>query len=297
MGSFIAIAQGFKIAAGLAQVVFALWVVIRSPRIRTNVAFALAFGANGVAYAIFNLVRPEFRTPHSFALEGRGVFNWIATLAMVLFAVFFLKMLQHARARLLVVPVSIALVMMVSDVLQTRAYHLDFLGFGGMAIYPATGFALVLFALIFMTESSIQLRSQCALYSAALAINSVDHIGAAVVRSDWQFPGAVVTEFTVMLIILGLWLWNSRVEGLESSRMALTVVFFIVAPFLAGVFVRIALGSYRAVQESGFIGAGRIAATGLLVYGMLARGLFSPRSERIGAPIFATQPVPDKPSS
>lgn len=52
MASFFAIAQGFKITAGLAQVAFALWVVIRSPRTRTNVAFALAFGANGIAYAI-----------------------------------------------------------------------------------------------------------------------------------------------------------------------------------------------------------------------------------------------------
>ena len=68
VASFISIAQGFKIAAGLAQVAFAFWVVIRCPLTRVNTAFAFAFGANGIAYAIFNLVRPGLRTRHSFAL-------------------------------------------------------------------------------------------------------------------------------------------------------------------------------------------------------------------------------------
>lgn len=280
MASFFAIAQGFKITAGLAQVAFALWVVIRSPRTRTNVAFALAFGANGIAYAIFNLVRPRLRTPHSFALEGWGVFNWIAAFAMVLFAVLFVQMLQRSRARLLILPVSIALAMLASDVLVARTYRVDLLAFGGLAIYPATAFALVLFALIFATESSAQIRSQCALFSAALAINSVDHIGASIVRSDWQYPGDVLVQLAVMLVVLGLWLWNSRVPGSENSRMALIVILCMIAPFLAGVLVRIALGSYRAVQESGFIGIGRIAATALLIYGMLARELFSSHGER-----------------
>src|SRR5262249_12582401 len=81
-----------------------------------------------------------------------------------------------------------------------------------------------------------------------------------------------------MLIILGVWVWNSRAWGSESSRMALLVVLCMIAAFLAGVLVRIALGSYRAVQESGFIGAGRIAAVAVLTYGMLRRGLFSPQA-------------------
>jgi hypothetical protein len=83
-----------------------------------------------------------------------------------------------------------------------------------------------------------------------------------------------------MLVILGLWLWNSRAPGSRTSRMALLVILCMIVPFLAGVLVRIALGSYRAVQESGFIGAGRIAATALLIYGTLARGLFVPLDER-----------------
>jgi len=41
---------------------------------------------------------------------------------------------------------------------------------------------------------------------------------------------------------------------------------------------------HPAVQESGFFGLGLIAATALLIYGMLARGLFSAQ----GAPAAVT---------
>jgi len=302
MASFTAIAQGFKIAAGLAQVAFALWVMIRGPRTRMNVAFALAFGANGAAFAIWNLTRPEFRTPHSLTLEGRGVFDWIATLAMVLFAVFFLQMLQHSRTRLLVLPGCIALAMLASDILKARAYRLDLLAFGGMAIYLTTAFALSLLALIFATESSVQVRNRCALFCAALAINYADHIGASIVRPSWgsaahstiqaggmlwDAPADAAVQLGATLIILALWLWNFRRSEAGSSRMALAVVSSMIVSFLAGVLVRIAAGSYRAVQESGFFGLGLIVATALLIYGMLARGLFSPQVERIRAPASA----------
>jgi len=278
MASLIPSAQVFKVAAGLAQVAFALWVVIRRPT-TVNGAFALSFGANGIAYSILNLVRPGLRTPHSFALEGWGLSNWIAALAMLLFGVLFLKMLQQSKSKLLILPVSMALAMLASDTLTARAYHMDLLAFGGLAIYPATAFVLALFALIFATESPVQVRNRRAAFSAALAINSVDHIGASVIRPDRQYPGDVLVQLAGMLIILGVWVWNSRAWGSESSRMALVVVLCIIAAFLAGVLVRIALGSYRAVQESGFIGAGRIAAIAVLTYGMLRRGLFSPQAQ------------------
>ncbi len=295
MASFVAIAQGFKIAAGLAQVAFALWVVIRSPRTRVNTAFAVAFGANGAAFAIWNLARPGLRTPHSLALEGRGVFDWIAALALVLFAVFFLHLLQHSRAKFLILPVSISLVMLASDILKVRAYHLDLLAFGGLAVYLATAFALSLLALIFASQSSVQLRNRCALFCAAFAINYADHIGASIVRPSWgsaaqstiqvggmrwDSPADAAVQLGATLVILALWLWNLRSSEPGSSRMALTVALSMIASFLAGVLVRLAAGSYRAVQESGFFGLGLIAATALLIYGMLARGLFSPQGER-----------------
>src|SRR2546427_2108468 len=78
MPNLLALAQAFKIAAGLAQVALALWVLAAGRRTWMNIAFALSFGANGIAYAVFNLARPGTRTPGSFALEGRGLFNWIA---------------------------------------------------------------------------------------------------------------------------------------------------------------------------------------------------------------------------
>ncbi len=64
--------------------------------------------------------------------------------------------------------------------------------------------------------------------------------------------------------------------------MTLIVVSSTIASFLAGVLVRITVGSYRGVQESGFFGLGLIATTALLVYGMLARGLFPPQGETEG---------------
>lgn len=185
MASFIAIAQGFKMAAGLAQVAFAIWVMIRCPLTRVNTAFALAFAANGAAFAIWNWTRPGLRTPHSLALEGRGVFDWIATLALVLFAVLFLGMLQRSRAVLLILPVCISLAMLASDILKAQAYRLDFLGFGGLAIYVTTAFVLSLLGLIFTSESSVQARNKAALFCAALAINYTDHMGASIVRPSW----------------------------------------------------------------------------------------------------------------
>lgn len=301
MAYFIAIAQAFKIAAGLTQVTFALWIVIGKPQTRTNLAFALAFGANGVAFVIWNLTRPGFRTPHSLAVEGRGVCDWIAVLALLLFAVFFLIRYSR-RATVLILPVCIALAMLASDILKARAYRLDLLGFGGLAIYVTTAFVLSLFGLIFATASSTQVRNQCALFCAALAINYADHIGASIIRPSWgaaanstiqvggmrwDAPADAAAEIGATVIIFALWLWNLRVSESGSSRMALTVVSSLTVSFVAGVTVRIAAGSYRTVQESGFFGLGSIAATALLAYGMLARGLFSQQDEKIGAPASA----------
>ena len=294
MGSFPAVAQGFKIVAGLAQVAFALWVVFSSARTKLNLAFALAFGANGAAFVTWNLTRPGLRTPHSLAVEGRGVLDWIAASAVVLFAIFFLIRYSR-RAKLLILPTCIALAMLASDTLKAQAYRLDLLAFGGLAIYVTTAFVLSLLGLIFATESSAEVRNHCALFSAALAINFADHIGASIVRPTWgaaanstiqvggmrwDAPADAAIEISATLIIFVMWLSNLRVAEARSSRMALSVVSSMTASFVAGVVVRIVAGSYRTVQESGFFGLGLIAATMLLVYGMIAGTLFSPQSER-----------------
>ena len=301
MASFLAIAQAFKIAAGLTQLAFALWIVIRGSLTRVNAAFALAFGANGIAFVIWNLTRPGLRTPHSLALEGRGVSDWIAAMAAVLFAVFFLIRYSR-RATLLILPVCIALAMLASDVLKARVYRLDLLGFGGLAIYVTTAFVLSLFGLIFATASSTEVRNQCALFCAALAINFADHIGASIVRPSWgaaanstiqvggmrwDAPADAAVEISATLIILALWLWNFWASEPRTSRMALIVISTMTISFVAGVLVRLVAGSYRTVQESGFFGLGLLAASALLIYGSLAYGLFSTQAEGTGAAVSA----------
>ena len=222
-------------------------------------------------------------------------------LALLAFAVSFLFRYSR-RATLLILPVCTALAMLASDILKAKAYHLDLLGFGGLAIYVATAFVLALLGLVFAIESSTQVRTQCAFLCAALAINYSDHMGASVVRPSWgvaanstiqvggmrwDAPADAAVQIGATLIIFALWLWNLRASESGRKQMALTVVTSMSAAFVAGVLVRIAAGSYRTVQESGFFGLGLIAATALLAYGMLAPGLFSPQDERIGAPASA----------
>jgi len=283
----IPFAQGFKVVAGLAQLLFALWVLIRYPRTQVNVSFAVAFGANGAAFAIWNLARPGSRTPHTFALEGRGLLDWIAALALIVFALLLMETVQHSRRmRLVILPTIVAVAMLTSDILKACAYHLDIMAFGGLAIYVTTAFVLALLAVVFLAEPSETFRNRSALFSAALGINYADHIGASIVRPGmdsaahstvqlggmhWDAPTEPAIELAGTLIILGLWVWNSR-----SSQAARITVLCMFASLFAGVLVRIAAGNYRAVQESGFFGLGLIAATALLIYGTLARGLFSP---------------------
>lgn len=294
VATLIPFAQGFKIAAGLAQASAALWFTAKSSLTRMNMAFALAFGANGLAFAIWNFGRPGSRTPHSLTLEGRGVLDWIATLALVLFALFFLQLLERARTKVLVLPLILAATMLASDIYKARDYHLDLLAFGGLAIYVATAFALALLALIFAAELRWEIREPCTVFSTALSVNYADHIGTSLIRSGaappatiqlggmrWGVGADVPIEVAGLLFIVGVWLWNFRTS--DKARAALAVVLCLVASFLAGVFVRLVAGNYRAVQESGFFGFGLVAASALLIYARRARGLFfSPQSDSVG---------------
>ena len=51
-----------KIVAGLAQLGFALLLLTRVSRSAVNTAFAISFGANSLAYSLFNLALPGQRT-------------------------------------------------------------------------------------------------------------------------------------------------------------------------------------------------------------------------------------------
>ena len=122
---------------------------------------------------------------------------------------------------------------------------------------------------MFATTTSTSLRSYCGLVSAALVINSVDHLGAGLGAGLVAPTTTSSVELTTMTILLAFWLWRA---WQDRSRIAVLIVVCMVAPFVAGILVRLAVGSYLAVQQSGFIGVGRFAAVAVLA---LARGVFA----------------------
>jgi hypothetical protein len=267
MPTLLALAQAFKIAAGVAQLALALWLLVAGRRTAMNVAFAVSFGANGIAYAIWNLARPGLRTSGSLALEGRGVFNWIAVAAMLAFALAVLLAVERRRLIHWVTAIVIGGPGLFVAISKGQATHLDVVAFGGTIIYPTTAFALGALAAVFATTSSVALRTYCGMISAALVINSVDHLGAGFGPAGTDAP----VELLSMTILFTCWLWNAWRRSLNDATL---VVACMVAPFVAGVLVRMAVGSYLAVQQSGFIGVGRFAAVAVLVYGFGVQKVF-----------------------
>ena len=268
MSNAILAAQVLKIGSGVAQLGFALTLGVCGPRSASNVAFATSFGANGIAYAIFNMSPPGQRSAGSFALEGRAFFNWIAAAAIIIFVIAFLQTARRQTVAWLV-SIPIALATGGAAVIAARAYGLTFLEFGGTAIYPATALALAIFPLVYRDDAS-PAHAGAAFLGAALAINSVDHLGAELLRPGPSPLATVIVQIGAMTFILGMWVWNIRAPNRGGPELPLMVIFCFIAPFVAGLLVRVAAGSYAGVQRSGFIGVGRLASTGLLAYGLSA---------------------------
>jgi len=180
-----------------------------------NIAFALSFGANGIAYAVFNLARPGTRTPGSFALEGRGLFNWIAVVAMVAFVIAVIRATERQRPIQWLAPLALGVPGLLTAITNGQAERIDLLAFGGTIIYPTTAFALGALAAVFATTASTSLRSYCGLVSAALVINSVDHLGAGLGAGLVAPTTTSSVELTTMTILLAFWLWraDSRLHG------------------------------------------------------------------------------------
>jgi hypothetical protein len=267
------IGQLLKIASGVAQLGCALWLLARAPRTRVTLAFAIAFGVNGIAYAIFNFALPGARTLASWTVEWRGVFNWIAIVALVLFGIFVAR--EHRRRpSTWLIAIAVALIMLAPDVVEARRRGVELLAFGGTAIYSATAFVLALFPLLFALNSETEVRSLCGVVGAALSINSVDHLGAEMIQPGPIGPAHAAIRVGAMAIVLALWIWTSRGVPAEDARLVRLVIVWMIVPFVAGVVVRLATESYRGVQEVGFIGAGRFAACGVLIYGIVTRRLF-----------------------
>lgn len=283
-------AQGLKIMAGLAQVGLAAWVVRRWPRIRVNVAFALAYGANGVAFAIWNLVPPELRVGGSPVLEWWGLLNWVAAGAMAVFLLSFLDVLGRRTWMWLIALAVTAAPMLYPTMMDARVHGLDLVTFGGRAIYVVTAFGLAVFALGYARESRPEVRMQCAFFGAALAVNSLAHIGAAI-----AFPLSLdaAADLNPMLLVMGVWAWSAREADHGEPILVLTVLLSMAAPFLAGMLVRGVGGSYQMVQRSGFVGVARLAATGILAHGIGRAGLLSAgREARTPTPGVRVAPAP-----
>jgi hypothetical protein len=127
--------------------------LLRRTRFRAGAALAVSFAANGIAFAIWNTVLPAQRTVDSFAVRGRGLFNWIAVPSMVLFGLWSADEVPP-RSRWLIrgLGAAAAAVMLGPEIAEARRHHLGLLAFGGVAIYPATALALVLLALSFVAR-------------------------------------------------------------------------------------------------------------------------------------------------
>jgi hypothetical protein len=108
-------------------------------------------------------------------------------------------------------------------------------------------------------------RRVCAVVSAALVINSIVHIGASLPEphlTTW-------VDLGIFLLLSALWIVHA---GSAAARLEPALVLGAIAiSFAAGAGTRIALGSYRAMQESGLIGGCRLAAVALLLYGFRSR--------------------------
>jgi hypothetical protein len=141
MAIAILIAQIVKIGAGLAQLALACWILVHRPSAAAKTAFGISIGANGIAYAIFNLALPGNRTQGSLALEGRAIFNWVAAVAMLAFAALFIRSRDRRKGTLLAA-IPVAGLALAGAILGAARYHLTVLEFGGASIYAATAFVL-----------------------------------------------------------------------------------------------------------------------------------------------------------
>ena len=249
--------QIIKLVGGAAQFVLGGWLIAMPPRPATRIWFAVAYALNGVAYFLFNLSAPGHRTPGSLALEGRALFNWLAAAAMFVFAATLLGRITD-RPHAIPFALGITIVVVIADVLAAQQFGLSLATFGGIAIYPAT--ACVLGLLPFWSEAPFA----SAFLTAALAINSVDHLGAELVRPSPTEMRAVLLQIAVMLAVGLVWLW--KMEPIQPRWLSILVAACFVVPFVAGYVVRVETGSYIAVQRSGLVGIGRIVATALLFY-------------------------------
>jgi hypothetical protein len=265
-------AQVFKIAAGLAQILLAVYVILARRVTRLHLAFGVAFAANGLAYAIFNLVPPRLRVERPFIVGAWGASNWIAACALVLFAIGFTGIVRKSRWQTLLLPAATGGALVVANAF---AFHgrVNLVSFGGLAIGAAQVFLLMLLALSFSRFPSAE-RAPAALLAAALSIDFAIHTGAALISPEFRVVSKAAS-LGAMLLFATIWMWNARADSGEDSAKVRNACLFVLVVLLAGISARAAVGSYRAFQEWGFVGAARFLAVGMLLYGVHSTGLFA----------------------
>lgn len=266
MHTLLVVAQVVKIVAGLAQLAFGVWLVMSATRSALNVSLAAAVALNGIAFTLWNLVPAGQRTTTSFAFQGRALVNWFAAAAMLVFITVLLARLKRPAALLLGAVAGVAV--LVADFLVLRQHNLSLSAFGGIATYPLTACILGCLAIAFSSPESA-LMEFSAFVSAALAINSVDHLGAEMISPSPTPFVAVVTQLAAMLLIVAFWVPGVWRGNHTLRRWALLVVTSFIVPFAVGLCVRLVAGSYLGFQQSGLVGVGRLVSVFLLVCGEL----------------------------
>lgn len=269
--------QLFKIASGAAQVVGGVWLVAAWPATarpsrRIVGLFGLAFALNGIAYAIFNTALPGTRTAGTFALEGRGVFNWLSIAAMLAFVGGVLASTDRSTTVAAVLGVVLGGIELDGIIASGTASTIDWLAWSGQLIAVARAGVLGVLVVTCAMTRSAEARRFYAFISAALIIDSVGHLGAGIVPPRSSPP----LELVGTAILVALWVRNALIRA-DERRLASAVVICAVAFFAAGTLTRLVVGSYRAVQASGFIGVGRLIASAIVVAAARGVGRVAPR--------------------
>lgn len=215
----------------------------------------------------------------SFAFQGRAVVNWFAAAAMVVFIVALVR--QRTTMAPFAAGMLAGVAVVIADIASMRAHNLSFPAFGGIATYPLTAFVLAYLAVAYVSAEQ-RFGAFSAFVSAALAINSVDHLGAELISPAPTPRLAVVLQLATMFLIALSWLSHLLRSRSRRHWPALVVACF-VGPFVVALCIRLATGSYRGFQQSGAVGVGRLAAVALLAYGAVASQIFSDPAHHVAA--------------
>lgn len=249
-----------KVAGGLAQVLAAWWLASRRDRAPALRPLAWFLALDGIGYAVRNLA--SFDDPLSpTLLDAQSVLQALSIPGAILFGLRFAP--DDARDRPTVATAALAGGAWFAAQ-SPAALAVSPLRLASSASYAAVVFALVLLAARF-PRATAQRRAML-LLSAALLVNLGLHVGPAMLTLSEGRDALLATGLYFGLAVA--WLANT---GGHRPAGARNVALFALGLLLVGMVLQVALGSYRAYQDAGIVGAGRILASGLVVAAAEAR--------------------------